>query len=132
MPVEKRYKVGRTKWCKGGWIEFSFYAVGDKPRSRIAMTLVDERTRIEGPLMSCCVNFPELTPREGHVWIKDWSENEGLLNALVAADIGMVTGRSHATGFVVAHELKLKGTVYAQARRVIDKLLPREADEPSQ
>lgn len=46
-------------------------------------------------------------PQEGCVWIKDWSENEGMLASLVAAGVVEATGQVEPTGFVVAHEARL-------------------------
>lgn len=120
-----KYKIGPTKHCEGGWLQFAFYAVGDKPERRIAIVLVDGKSRIEGPLMTCTVNFTDAMPAEQCVWIKDWSENEGILQALVKGKIGKCTGRIHAAGYTVAHELRLSDAVYSHACAEIGRMLAK-------
>lgn len=46
-------------------------------------------------------------PGEGNVFIKDWSENEGILKALQDAGVVGPVIRSVPTGFVTAQEVKL-------------------------
>ena len=46
-------------------------------------------------------------PAFGCVWLKGWSENEGIPEALVAGGVIELTGRSTSTGFVVAVEGRL-------------------------
>lgn len=60
----------------------------------------------QGPLATATVWLPE-PPAEGCVWIKDWSENEGMLDSLALAGVIEVTGRVAPTGYVVAHEGRL-------------------------
>ena len=45
--------------------------------------------------------------RENHVWIKEWSENEGVLEALVEAGIIELTGNAWPTGYTYAIEGRL-------------------------
>jgi hypothetical protein len=68
----------------------------------IALRLFDA----EGPIATATVWLPT-PPQEGCVWIKDWSENEGMLASLVAAGVVEATGQVEQTGFVVAHEARL-------------------------
>ena len=42
-----------------------------------------------------------------HVWLKGWSENEGVPAALVEAGLVELTGANWATGFVHAEEARL-------------------------
>lgn len=46
-------------------------------------------------------------PRPGHVMIKDWSENEGVLDALIGAGIIGKPVSEVPTGFVKAYECPL-------------------------
>jgi hypothetical protein len=53
------------------------------------------------------VCLPEWKTREGHVWIKDHSENTGMADALVQAGVIELTGASVQQGFVSFPEAKL-------------------------
>lgn len=46
-------------------------------------------------------------PEEGNVFIKDWSENEGVLDALVKAEIISKPVREVPAGFATAYECTL-------------------------
>ena len=52
------------------------------------------------PIATATVNIPEMDLKENEVIIKDYSENEGMLEALVAAGIVVPTGRFVDSGFV--------------------------------
>jgi hypothetical protein len=58
------------------------------------------------PLATATVWLPT-PPADGCVWIKDWSENEGMFDSLVSAGVIESTGRLKQTSFVVAREGKL-------------------------
>jgi len=45
--------------------------------------------------------------RAGHVWLKGWSENEGLPEALEAAGVVRLTGKSTPVGFSHAQEAEV-------------------------
>ena len=69
----------------------------------IAISLVDD-TSME-PLATCTVNLVPygsrpLLPNE--VWLKGWSGNEGLPEALEEAGVLKLTGETMPTGFVTA------------------------------
>ena len=49
----------------------------------------------------------DVAPEPGCVMIKDWSENEGILDALICAGIIEKTGRQHSTGYCWAEQCKL-------------------------
>ena len=53
------------------------------------------------------VNLPELPLPENHVWLKGWSEGEGVPQALQDAGIVKLTGYKASTGYVVADEAVL-------------------------
>ena len=46
-------------------------------------------------------------PLRGYVWLKGWSENEGIPDALERAGVCARTGRFKPTGFVQAEEARL-------------------------
>lgn len=63
---------------------------------RIALELVDD----EGPVARATVNMPEVKLAPDEILIKDYSENEGMLDALVNAGVVTDTGRREACGYV--------------------------------
>jgi hypothetical protein len=72
---------------------------------RVALQLVDAT---EGdPIATATINLPEFAVPEGHVLIKDWSENAGMLDALVSAGLVEDTGTKIPTGYVDACLAKL-------------------------
>lgn len=83
------------------------YLVGD----RICLQLVDANN---GELIATAtVNLPETPLEDGEVFIKDYSENEGMLDALVEAGVVEDTGRRVLSGFVsipVCRILEVEGT----------------------
>lgn len=65
---------------------------------RIALKLVDV---VDGsPVATATVNIPEEKLLSGETLIKDYSENEGMLDALVEAGIVEDTGRKVKSGYV--------------------------------
>lgn len=67
----------------------------------IELTFNDpEMDGMEVPMAVATVNIPMFPPAENEVYIKDYSENEGMLEALEEAGIVKRTGRSVSTGFV--------------------------------
>ena len=81
-------------------VEFTKYRDGN----RVAILLIHpdgER------LCTATVNIPEATLREGEVIIKDYSENVGVFDTLVANGIIADAGRSVACGYVEARVAKL-------------------------
>ena len=53
------------------------------------------------------VNLPEFFLEDRHVFIKDWSENEGILSALEEAGLIKVTGVTVPIGHVYAYKCRL-------------------------
>ena len=58
------------------------------------------------PLFTATVGLDEI-PRKGHVFLKGWSENEGIPKALEKAGIVKLTGRTIPTGFSQVQEAEL-------------------------
>ena len=59
------------------------------------------------PLFTATVALNDELPNEGCVFLKGWTENEGIPEALVKAGIVELTGRKIKTGFAEAVEAKL-------------------------
>ncbi len=59
------------------------------------------------PIATATVNLPDLPLPPDHVFIKSWSENEGIREALQVAGIIGPTLRKIPTGFVLATVHKL-------------------------
>ena len=77
-------------------IEFNRYQANNS----IAMDIVDPETGESWMMATICVDGVD--PDDGHVLIKDWSENEGILRSLIDAKIIDYPISTHATGFVSA------------------------------
>jgi hypothetical protein len=56
-----------------------------KNNDRIALQLIELTTG--EPVATATVNYPEFPLAPGHVIIKDYSENEGILQALIDAEV---------------------------------------------
>ena len=59
------------------------------------------------PQFTATVNMPTEEIADDHVFLKGWSENEGLPEALEAAGLVKLTGRKCPAGFCEALEAKL-------------------------
>ena len=79
-------------------LSFGFYDNGSTAIS--ATSLMGE------PLFKATVAIDEIPPA-GHAFLKGWSENEGIPEALIAAGIAEPTGRMVKTGKCEAMEVKL-------------------------
>lgn len=82
------------------WPEASRYANG-----RLAISFVDN----EGPFSKVTTNLPDQHLNEGEVFVKDWSENEALVNALLEAGWLTLTGREVQSGHVFPKVMRLAG-----------------------
>src|SRR4051812_41388986 len=63
---------------------------------RVALALVDE----EGPVATATMNLPTATLGRNQVLIKSYAENEGMLEALIAAGVVTPTGETVRSGFI--------------------------------
>jgi hypothetical protein len=59
------------------------------------------------PYYRATVNLPQEALAPNCVWLKGWSENEGLPEAMEKAGIVRLTGRTAPTGFCHAQEAEL-------------------------
>lgn len=78
-----------------GWVEFATYHLGG-----VAILLRERPTVHSEVNAKATVMLDSLGCElaENEVWIKTWAENEGVLEALVAAGVVDPTGRVHTIG----------------------------------
>lgn len=93
---------------------------------RIALRLIDI-TNGE-PIATATVNVSEAKLERDEVLIKDWSENEGMLDAMTAAGIVTPTGRLVPSGYVYAHVCKLRPGIVPEAIADLDTAKPTPAE----
>ena len=89
-------KVKFKRWV--GEAQFAKYENGNN-----AIRIVEENGE---PIATASVNLEQVLPAD-RVYIKDWSENEGMLFALIDAGIVEDTGIIHPIGYVDAVECKI-------------------------
>lgn len=65
---------------------------------RMALKLVDAEDG--SPIATATVNLPDQPLGKNRVAIKDWSENEGMLKALIEAGVVKSTGQTIRSGYV--------------------------------
>jgi hypothetical protein len=88
-------RMGRSRHCPpGGVIIFSRYMTDDSPAIRIATE--------DGELLTTATVCLDVPPPDGHVWLKGWTENEGIPEALQAAGVLRLTGGIQRAGHAVA------------------------------
>lgn len=77
------------------------YADNDRP----ALRLVDAEDN--SPIAQASVNFPEVNIPDGYIAIKNWSENEGVLESLMEAGIVSEPFSYHSYGSICSPICKL-------------------------
>jgi hypothetical protein len=82
-------------------LEFGEY----QNNGRTAITLIDESDG--SPITTATINLPNVSLNDDEVIIKDYSENEGILNILLINGVVELTGKSVDTGFVNCEICKL-------------------------
>ena len=106
--------VGPSKYCGGGVILFGFYQSGE-----LAMRIVDGLTGVpEATATVSLVPYGAEHPGKFGVWLKGWSENEGLPEALERWGIVKLTGRKHRTGRCEALHAELTDVAQGVLREV--------------
>ena len=93
-------KVGPAKYSRGGSIQFAYYGNGET-----AITIIRNGER-ESVATVNLEDYGVAAP-EGHVWLKGWSENEGIPEALAEAGIVTLTGKTVPAGYATAELGKL-------------------------
>lgn len=100
---DRTMPVGPTRFLKeGGMAEFSRY-----PWDHSIRIYVSGRGFSGGGLTATSVLEHAGPPDEGCVWVKDYSENEGMWDALIKAGVIESTYRTARQGFVVFKEGRL-------------------------
>lgn len=94
--------VGPTKFGNTGQVYVGRYADG-----MLALVLLDPETGEQLLCATVCMADTATYTSKRHVWLKVWSENEGIEEALVKAGVLTLTGRTTPAGFVSAYEGKL-------------------------
>ena len=92
-------------------IEQTTYANG-----RTALILVNPQDR-EDLVAVATVNLPDVPLKPGEVFIKDYSENQGMLAALEKAGIVQATGQTVQSGFAEVSVAKLLPPGYQREER---------------
>jgi len=81
---------------------------------RYALYLKDKHTGERVAVAS--VNLPSAPMQDGEVAIKNWSENEGILQTLVDADIVSRPIRRVPTGYVFAYICKINPEIIPESK----------------
>ncbi|MFW6015275.1 MAG: hypothetical protein ACOCRK_02410 [bacterium] len=75
-------------------------------------TAISFRSSVGEPLSVATVSLGDITPSEGCAFIKNWSENEGVLDCLIDNDMVELTGKEIETGYCKAQEVKLLPKIF--------------------
>jgi len=95
---ENVLRMGAAKWTKGGPIKFGRYGSGE-----LAIQIMNpEDGQPEAKATVSLVLYGAPDTGEVAVWLKGWSENEGIPEALARAGIVTLTGRTWTTGYTEA------------------------------
>lgn len=94
--------VGPSKYQPGGYIAFGRYASGE-----LAIQIIAENGEMQAKATVSLIPYGAPDPGEHGVWLKDWSENEGIADALVRSGIVKLTGKTFPINFVVAKHAAL-------------------------
>jgi hypothetical protein len=109
-------RMGKTTFCPaGGLITFTRYEADHSPAIRIVAEDGE-------PLAMATVCLVDAPPPDGHVWLKGWTENDGIPEALQAAGVLRLTERCERVGMALA----VLGELSAKAKA----LLPPVREEP--
>lgn len=108
--VAESLKVGPSRFSQGGEVVFHKYESG----GGFAIQVYGE----DGLQYTATVNLAGKNPGQYGVWLKDWSENEGVVDALVKAGVVELTGETAQAGFAVAKHAVLT----ERARRIADDM----------
>jgi hypothetical protein len=121
-----RLRVGPATYTQGGYIRFGRY-----PSGEIAMEIFDEADEPQCVATVSLVPYGAPHPGEHGVWLKGYSENDGVPKALVDAGIVTLTGRRHPAGYADAEHAELTERARASLeshRRSLASAAHREVD----
>lgn len=125
-----RLRVGPATYTRGGYIRFGRYASGE-----IAMEILDEADEPQCVATVSLVPYGAPHPGQHGVWLKGYSENDGIPKALVDAGIVTLTGRRHPSGFSEADHAELTErarSALESHRRNLKSATDREIDALSE
>ena len=108
---DDRLRVGPAVYTNAGYVRFGRYASGE-----IAMEILDETDEPQCVATLSLVPYGAPHPGEYGVWLKGYSANDGVPQALVDAGIVTLTGRRHLTGYAQA----LHAELTERARAALD------------
>ena len=95
-------RVGAAQFFTAGTVVFHRYQSGE-----IAIEIIDDEGDRVGTATCALVPYGAPHPGKFGLWLKGWSENEGVPQALADAGIVTLTGRHHRTGFAEAQHAEL-------------------------
>jgi len=104
-------RIGPTTWSEGGEVVFKRYAQGGT-----AIVIWED----EEPVLTATVWLETPPADDDCVWVKDYSENEGTEDALVAAGVVTRTGRFQMSGFVAFMECRLTPAAIAERAKQLE------------
>lgn len=81
----------------------------------LAILLIDLETNETESVVTVALEIP---PADGCVYLKSWSENEGVPECLEALGLVEPTGRTVPSGFVTVNEYRLAGELAEIARNL--------------
>jgi hypothetical protein len=113
MTIMKPRVVGPTRFAPDGGDEvvFSFYQADGS----ISIRVHDNGEPLF--VATTCLNGYGHTPPEGYVWLKGWSENEGVPAALAASGWVVLTGETMPAGRAAAQLARLTDKAHAEIER---------------
>jgi hypothetical protein len=112
-------RVGATRYMPSGIIRFDQYRSDET-----AIEVVDQHGEPQYVATVALVPYGAPHPGEYGVWLKGWSENEGVPEALAAAGVVTLTGRRHPTGFCEAQHANLTDRARAALLKLRGALNP--------
>lgn len=93
-------------YCNAAYVKSDVEIVpGKYSNGRLAIKLID--TLDDSPAANATVNISEADLADDEIIIKDWSENEGMLEFFVENGLAEDTGKTIPMGFVVANIVKV-------------------------
>lgn len=95
-------RVGPATFTNEGTIKFQRYRSGE-----IGIEIIGDDGEPQCVATVSLVPYGAPHPGEYGVWLKGWSENDGVPEALVRAGVVTLTGQTHRTGFCAAHHAEL-------------------------
>lgn len=100
-PQHESLSVGPALYMPAGVVHFQTYRSGET-----AISIVYDKDESYVATVAL-VPYGCDHPGETGVWLKGWSENQGVPQALESAGIVRLTGRTQSTGYVMAQHAEL-------------------------